>query len=257
VQVCAAAGVQMVVNHPRRWAPDIQRLRDELAAGQWGAVRAAIGIYNKGLFDSGAHLVDLLQMLLGPLELLAAGPPVFDHGPDDPTVPALLQSRHGVPVTLNAAHAADYAIFELQLLTERGLVAMEDGGAGWRVRRIVGTPHFKGCAVLDGGQRSAGDYLAAMLAAVRNVHGALTRNEPLASTGETALAAQRLCEQIAEAAQATAAARAARAAPAATLVPTAPALPILTPVHVPSAALPATPPAAPAAAPRRALAHAA
>ncbi|MBI5716565.1 MAG: Gfo/Idh/MocA family oxidoreductase [Burkholderiales bacterium] len=202
VEVCAAAGVKMAVNHNRRWAPDIVRLQRELragAAGQggpWGAVRSAIGIYNKGILNNGSHLVDLVQMLLGPLELIAAGAPVFDHWPDDPTVPALLQTRAGVPVTLNAAHAADYAIFELQLLTERGMIAMEDGGAGWRVRRIVGSPHFKGYAVLDGGQRTSGEYHASTLAAVGNLHDALTREMPLASTGETALAAQRLCELI-------------------------------------------------------------
>lgn len=199
VEVCTAAGVKMAVNHNRRWAPDIVRLKRELqagAAGPWGAVRSAIGIYNKGILNNGSHLVDLVQMLLGPLELIAAGPPLFDHWKDDPTVPALLQTRQGVPVTLNAAHAGDYAVFELQLLTERGMVAMEDGGAGWRVRRIVASPHFKGYAVLDSGQRTSGEYHASTLAAVGNVHDALTRGVPLASTGETALAAQRLCEWI-------------------------------------------------------------
>ncbi|MFO1295564.1 MAG: Gfo/Idh/MocA family oxidoreductase [Rubrivivax sp.] len=201
VQVCAAAGVKLAVNHNRRWAPDIQRLSAELRSGQWGAVRSAIGIYNKGVLNNGTHLVDLVQLLLGPLELLAAGAPSFDHWPDDPTVPALLRTTDGVPVTLNAAHAADYAVFELQLFTERGMVAMEDGGAGWRVRRVVASPHFKGYAVLDAGQRTAGEYLASTLAAVGNVHDALTRGAPLASTGETALAAQRLCEQIARSAR--------------------------------------------------------
>jgi hypothetical protein len=76
------------------------------------------------------------------------------------------------------------------------MVAMEDGGAGWRVRRIIGSAHFKGYAVLDAGRRTAGEYHASTLAAVGNIHDALTRNAELASSGETALAAQRLCEQI-------------------------------------------------------------
>ncbi len=199
VQVCAASGVKMAVNHNRRWAPDIVRLRAELAAGAqgpWGAVRSAVGIYNKGVLNNGSHLVDLLQMLLGPLELVAAGAPLFDHWPDDPSVPALLQTRLGTPVTINAAHAADYAIFELQLFTERGTIAMEEGGSGWRVRRVVGSAHFKGYTVLDNGQRVAGEYNASTLAAVGNIHDALTRGAELASTGETALAAQRLCDEI-------------------------------------------------------------
>jgi len=201
VQACAAIGMQLAVNHNRRWAADVVRLRDELAAGQWGAVRSAIGIYNKGVLNNGSHLVDLLQMLLGPLQLVATGTPLYDHWSDDPTVPALLKTAAGVPVTLNAAHAADYAVFELQLFTERGLVAMEDGGASWRMRRIVGSPHFKGYRVLDGGTRTNGEYLASTLAAVHNIHATLEQGAALASTGATALAAQALCEQMARIAE--------------------------------------------------------
>ncbi|MBL8325235.1 MAG: Gfo/Idh/MocA family oxidoreductase [Rubrivivax sp.] len=212
VEVCATAGVKMAVNHSRRWAPDARRLRDELAAGHWGAVRSATGLYNKGVLHNGSHLVDLLQMLLGPLQLLAAGLPVFDHWHDDPSVPALLQSRQGVPVALNVAHAADYALFELQLLTERGMVVMEDGGAGWRLRRTVGGVRFKGAAVLDGGQRVHGEFPASMAAAVADIHHVLSCGGTPASSGETALAAQRLAEEIGCRALARAAAGAGAAA---------------------------------------------
>lgn len=196
VDVCAAAGVKMAVNHSRRWAPDVRRLRDELANGRWGAVRSATGLYNKGVLHNGSHLIDLMQMLLGPIELLSAGLPVFDHWHDDPSVPALLQSRQGVPVTLNVAHAADYALFELQLVTERGMVVMEDGGAGWRLRRAAGGARFKGAAVLDSGQRVAGEYPAALGGAVADLHRVLTQGSEPASSGDTALAAQRLSEEI-------------------------------------------------------------
>jgi predicted dehydrogenase len=211
VAVCTTAGVKMAVNHSRRWAPDVHRLHDELTRGHWGAVRSATGLYNKGVLHNGSHLVDLMQMLLGPLELLAAGLPVFDHWHDDPSVPALLQSRQGVPVTLNVAHAADYALFELQLLTERGMVVLEDGGAGWRLRRTAGGARFKGAAVLDGGQRVAGEFAASMAAAVADVHRVLTLGGMPASSGETALAAQRLSEEIG--CRALARAAAARGAP--------------------------------------------
>ena len=196
VAECAAAGVHLAVNHNRRWAPDIVSLGHDLRAGKWGALRGAIGLYNKGVLNNGSHLVDLLGLLLGPLELVAAGTALHDHGAEDPTVSALLRSHAGVPVTLNAAHASDYAVFELQLITERGLLAMEDGGALWRIRRVTSSRRFKGYNVLDDGVRSRGQYMTSMVAAVQNIHDALTQGAPLASTGETALTAQRLCEAI-------------------------------------------------------------
>ena len=196
VHRCAAAGVPLAVNHTRRWAPDVQRLADELNAGAWGRVRSAVGTYNKGVLNNGSHLVDLLHLLLGPMSLQFAGAARADHWPDDPTVPALLQTASGVPVHLNTAHAADCAIFELQIITATAVIVMEDGGLQWRVRRVIDSPHFRGYRVLDGGERIAGEYLHAMGRAVANLHQHLTQGQALASTGDTALAAQRLCDEI-------------------------------------------------------------
>jgi len=199
VQRCAAAGVPLAVNHTRRWAPDVQRLADELKAGAWGSVRSAVGTYNKGVLNNGSHLVDLLHLLLGPMSLQFSGAALADCPeslPDDPTVPALLQTTAGVPVHLNTAHAADCAVFELQIITATAVIVMEDGGLQWRVRRVIDSPHFRGYRVLDGGERFAGEYLQATGRAVANLHQHLTQGQALASTGDTALAAQRLCDEI-------------------------------------------------------------
>lgn len=196
VRRCAEAGVALAVNHTRRWAPDVQRLAEELQAGAWGALRSATGLYNKGVLNNGSHLVDLLHRLVGPLALRHAGTPCFDHGPDDPSVPALLQAEAGVPVQLSTAHAADGAVFELQLVTERALIAMEDGGLAWRVRRFADSPVFRGYRTPEPGERTPGGYLEATRRAVANLHAHLHTGEPLASTGDSALAAQRLCERI-------------------------------------------------------------
>ena len=53
------------------------------------------------------------------------------------SVPALLQTEAGVPVHLATAHAGDAALFELQLVCEKAVITMEDGGLQWRLRRVV------------------------------------------------------------------------------------------------------------------------
>lgn len=199
VQACRAAGVLLAVNHTRRWAPDVRQLRDELAAGAWGGLRSLAGTYNKGILNNGGHMVDLVQFLAGPLELLAAGPAVHDFWPDDPTAAALLRTQAHVPVTLACGHAADYAIFELQVVTAAGVLVMENGGMHWRHRVGEASPHFQGYRALAPAVEIAGKYGEAMAAAAANLHDALLCGAPLASTGDTALAAQRVCEQIRDA----------------------------------------------------------
>lgn len=197
VSVCEQANILLAVNHTRRWAPDTVKLRDELSVGAWGSVRAAHGIYNKGVLNNGSHMLDLLQFLLGPLKLVAAGRPVHDFSDDDPSVPALLETRDGaIPVTLGIGHASDYAVFELSLITAEGVIVIEDGGQKWRQRRPVDSPKFPGYKALDRGEWHLGAYDKAMLAAVSEIHNVLAHGGVLSSTGRTAAAAQQLCAAI-------------------------------------------------------------
>ena len=193
---CEEAGIALAVNHTRRWAPDVRRLQGELVAGHWGALRSVTGWYNKGILNNGGHLVDLARWLAGDLNFKAAGRPVHDHWADDPTVPALLEADGGVPVQLCTGHAADYALFELQLVTARAVIVMENGGMSWRVRNSIESPHFKGYRSLAPASPLPGEYEHAMSEAASNLHAAVTRGDALASTGASALAAQRICEQI-------------------------------------------------------------
>lgn len=200
VQACDDAGVLLAVNYTRRWAPDIVRLKQQLEAGKWGKLRSIAGVYNKGILNNGGHLVDLVMYLAGSLRLIAAGPSEHDFWPDDPTVSALLEADSGIAVSFACGYAADYALFELQLVTQLGVLIMENGGMNWRVRKSVDSPHFAGYRTLGPAEESPGEYSQAMSAAVSNLHAALAHGAPLASTGHTALEAQRVCELIRDAA---------------------------------------------------------
>ena len=196
VQACAAAEVLLAVNHTRRWAPDVRELGRQIAVGQHGEIRAANARYSKGVLNNGSHLLDLLSFWLGPLELLAAGRAFHDFWSDDPTVPALLGTSCGVSVNLGCAHAADYSLFEVELVTSTAVIAMEDGGLAWRLRLPGISAQFAGYRALDAGRRLKGRYLEAMAAAVHNLYDGIMEDAPLLSTGVTALETQRLCEAI-------------------------------------------------------------
>jgi predicted dehydrogenase len=193
---CAKLGIHLAVNYTRRWDPDISKLKVDMEAGRWGKLRSVVGTYNKGILNNGSHMLDLLHLLVGSMEIVKVGKPVYDYLPDDPTVPVWLEGPQDVPVYLACGHAKDYAIFELQLVFSKGVLAMEDGGMYWRERNVKDSETFKGYKVIEEGVRRTGKYPYAMMEAIDNIYRTIDNNKPLASTGATALAAQRICEQI-------------------------------------------------------------
>lgn len=193
--------IPLAVNHNRRWDPEINRLCAEMQAGKWGELRTATAVYNKGILNNGSHMIDLLQLLVGPMEVMSVGTAVNDFFQDDPTVPAWLVGPSGLPVHLACGHAADYAIFELQLVFSAGMLTMEDGGLYWRERVAVESETFKGYRMLDAGTRRPGGDSQSMCQAVDNIYRTVMYGDPIASSGESALAAQRVCERITQLAQ--------------------------------------------------------
>lgn len=193
---CAAAGVLLAVNYTRRWDPEVVRLASELRSGAWGAVRSVAGVYNKGALNNGSHMIDLLHLLLGKLVLRDTSPPIHDMLADDPSIPAVLSAPGDVTVQLGCGNAGDYSLFELQLVTEKGVIVMEDGGLHWRTRTAVQSPVFNGYRALGDGERRPGGLAQAMLRAVTQIHGVLLNGGTLSSTGTNALAAQQVCESM-------------------------------------------------------------
>ena len=193
---CASQQGLLAVNHSRRWSPEVLQLKQQLAQGQWGAVRAVSAVYNKGMLNNGSHMMDLLLNLFGPLHITYVGQAVVDHFDTDPSVDACLQTADGVPVQLNVGHAQDYALFEMQIITEKGVMAMEDGGARWRFRTAAPSTQLPGYNFLNHGEWVSPQGSPALRNAVANLHDALTQGTALACTGIHALQAQTLCEQI-------------------------------------------------------------
>ncbi|MSP36528.1 MAG: Gfo/Idh/MocA family oxidoreductase [Limnohabitans sp.] len=193
---CANHQVLLAVNHSRRWSPEVQQLKQQLAQGQWGAVRSVSAVYNKGMLNNGSHMIDLLLNLFGPLHINHVGQAVYDHFDTDPSVDACLQTADGVPIQLSVAHAQDYALFEMQIVTEKGVISMEDGGARWRFRTAAPSTQLPGYNFLNHGEWLGAQGSPALRNAVTNLHDVLMQGAALACTGVHALQAQSLCEHI-------------------------------------------------------------
>ena len=196
VEACRKERILLGVNYSRRFDPTISALQFDMQAGKWGQLRSVVGFYNKGILNNGSHMIDLLHLLVGSMKVVKVGKSVEDFLQNDPTVPVWMESEQGVPIFLACGHAADYAIFELQFVFSQGVLTMEDGGFFWRERRIVNSDTFKGYQVLNEGERRVGKYPHAIMQAINNIHGAVTKRDLLLSSGDSALWAQKICEKI-------------------------------------------------------------
>ena len=196
VAECDRAKVPLIVNYNRRWDVSVDQLKLELNSGAWGRVRSVSGVYTRGVSNNGSHMVDLLHLLLGPIRLTSVGMPIYDGFEEDPSVPLSLQAESGIPVFISCGNAGDYSLFEMQIVTEFGVISMEDGGMAWRFRRAVESPMFRNYRSLDSGlERVAGNLRGAMLAVVDEVCRVADGEHVKSSTGSNALVALRICDQ--------------------------------------------------------------
>jgi predicted dehydrogenase len=196
VDACRDNKILLAVNYSRRFDPDVLILKADMYNEKWGELRSVVGYYNKGLLNNGSHMIDLLHLLIGSMKIVKVGESVQDFFQNDLTVPVWLEGPKGVPINIACGYAADYSIFEIQFVFSRGMLTMEDGGLFWRERRVVDSNTFKGYRVLNEGVRRAGKYPSAMKQSVDNIYRAITKGEPLISSGDSALLAQQMCEKI-------------------------------------------------------------
>jgi len=189
------AGKILTVNHTRRFDPAILALRDRLAKGELGGIRAASGVYTGGILNNGSHWIDLACMLLGRLTLEHVLRATVDRDADDPTVDAILRDVDGLPVHLMGADSRDYALFELRLVAEHAVIDIEERGFVIRERRPEADPRFPGFRRLGNSVDMVTGLHQSLRFGLDAMRDALAGHPP-SSTGRTALQAQRLCEAM-------------------------------------------------------------
>ena len=108
----------------------------------------------------------------------------------------MLANEHGAPVYLIGGDSNDYARFEAIISCEKGVIEIFDSGFSVRRRRVVSHRNYPGRAHLEEGEAINTGLDGAIAGAVENLYAAVMQGTPLASSGHTALAAERLCHEL-------------------------------------------------------------
>lgn len=131
VQRCEDAGTLLVINHNRRFNPNLRRLRDLIAAGGLGNLSSAMLQWSSGrLGNVGTHTFDAISMLTGQSIAAVSGTLDLAGRPDcrgqqfqDPGGWGLLKMSNGLRIFVDAP---DYAAVPLQIVIngEKGRAAV-------------------------------------------------------------------------------------------------------------------------------------
>ncbi|MEG3618559.1 Gfo/Idh/MocA family oxidoreductase [Magnetovibrio sp. PR-2] len=188
-------GISLAVNYHRCWDPTLIKLRDDLASGVWGNVQSIHGGYCKGLYQNGSHIINLLEFLLGSLELVA----VTDMKPgfeDDDTFGFVLKTSQGAMAYIGGLATNPYFFHELTIYCEKGAIAIEDAGQTVRLRLVDDDPLFPGERHLSRGAFQETENTASFYNAIDNVFNHLESGAHLNCTGEDGAKVIQLCEMI-------------------------------------------------------------
>lgn len=194
-------GVPICVNYSRHWDPGMVALRAALMQNDWGTIRSVVISYNKGIINNGSHAIDLLRSLFGTVQIGGSFATVSDYSETDPTVAATLTVDGNTPVVLQLGHAGDFSLFEVQIVTEEGVITIEQGGQRIRERRRLPSPVFDGYRALDDGTFKDGGLLEALPRALDNCALFLQGTERLACDAAMAVETERFCHILAAMAQ--------------------------------------------------------
>lgn len=196
---CRERGVALAVNYMRRFDPGVAALRQRLREGALGDIYKGVLLYSKGLLHNGSHYLDLLVDWLGMPEsfrVLRAGPADAPAGPE-PDV--WFEFPGGCGVAALAGREACFSLMDLDLVGTLGRLRYADLGDTIELWQVAADPLFPGYRILH---RSGAVAQPRMSRYQYHVMDALARHlhegAPLASSGDTALGALRVCARVAD-----------------------------------------------------------
>lgn len=124
IGICRKKGVELFINHQRRFNPFFRELKLQIEKGTMGRIQHANVYYSRGIANTGSHIFDLMNYLFGrPDHVLAQKSRNPSNNPSDPNLDGTVVYRNGVAVALQACDDREFLIFEIEIL-----------GTAWRLK---------------------------------------------------------------------------------------------------------------------------
>ncbi len=192
-----AAKMPIIVNFNRRFDDTAQRLARDIEKKTYGAVLAARGVYDRGIFHNGSHMLDLARMLFG--ELIKATPQFYlaDFPEGAPSVSGTAVFERCPEFFLAHGDGRRYSIFELDILFEQKRFRFIDGGLGLEEQTVIADEAFSGFHALGPARATKTSLDQALTALYQHAVAVIERDEAPRSSLENALKTHRACTAFA------------------------------------------------------------
>lgn len=180
--LCAKHPQTVVVpNISRRWSTGLRKVTEAWQTGEYGRLQKIHVRYTRGIYNTGAHLFDLLHMWTGQkIKTVQVLKKVFTSSEmeNEPSYTFFFEQEDGVYGYAEAMDDRQYYLFEIDLYGSQGKIEMRCSGDVIRYYRT--TPHrlFAGFEELQIVQEEQNILSESLLGqAVRNLAGVLAGGE--------------------------------------------------------------------------------
>ena len=137
------------MNFSRRFDPVVREVREAIRKKKYGKVISASGIYTNGVLHNGSHLLDLARYLFGEVKHIKGVTATKDHGAKEPSVSGVATFEYCPQFSLMTGDERSYAIFELEILTERKRIRFANFGFDLVSQDNIPDPVYKGFRALS------------------------------------------------------------------------------------------------------------
>lgn len=197
VERCRREGVELLINHRRRFDSLLYDLKADIDDGIIGEIVQGSSYYVYGLLTTGTHAIDALRFLLGDvagdIAWVSAFPNTLEaySPPDDPCVDAVIGFESGLKVTLQSLNIQDYDLFQFDFYGRKGKISLRNIGRDIEIHHVIPSPEHQGFTELETrpSEIRGGEPRGQFLFMADNVVDCLEGTSTSLSTGEDSLKA--------------------------------------------------------------------
>ena len=130
------AKIPILIDYIRRFDPIQADIFNGLRDGKYGAIWHARCLYGRGLEHDGCHGLDIFNWIFGAVQSLSyKHHGIEDRSHDDPSYTLRLEYKNCKEVYMVATDSRRWGVFEIEFVTEAGILRLSDWGKTFR--------HFK------------------------------------------------------------------------------------------------------------------
>lgn len=189
-------GILLAVNYLRRWDKTLFLIKKRIRDVDPTTIKAIIK-YGKGLRHNGSHALDLLLDWFGAIAATCVFNKITDCYADDPTISGWIKFTNGAEAYLIACDERHYTLWEMDIVGPTWRCRLICSGRQLEIYQVRDDPVFASYKQLDPMPSiHQTELLHVMTGVLENIVEALAGRQELYSTGRSALATLKVCNQL-------------------------------------------------------------